>query len=177
MRIQVLSRRRSLEKLQASFPDATIIDLTSKAATPWVRFSPFYPHGGIPIPFSEGIFGESVEGIWQGLKVIEGHGIDPARFQVRSMKGLKRTVRKYGPVKGHQKGLHHPDLLSYREARYQIYLPCYQFVLENRLQEELAELRQMGPHLIFLDYETNTELNNLSRPLSHAGLVREYLLP
>ena len=31
--------------------------------------SPFYPHGGIPIPFSGSVTSQSVEGIWQGLKV------------------------------------------------------------------------------------------------------------
>ena len=48
-----------------------ILDLTSKAAEPWVRFSPFYPHGDIPVPFSAGRTAQSVEGIWQGLKVFE----------------------------------------------------------------------------------------------------------
>jgi len=38
---------------------------------PWIKFSPFYPHGGIPVPFAPGYFSETVEGIWQGLKVFE----------------------------------------------------------------------------------------------------------
>jgi hypothetical protein len=29
--------------------------------------------------------------------------------------------------------------------------------------------------VILLDYETNCELNNLVRPLSHAGLIKRYL--
>ena len=50
-------------------PDAAIIDVTSRGIEPWVRFSPFYPHGGIPIPNSPSVSAQSVEGLWQGLKV------------------------------------------------------------------------------------------------------------
>ncbi|MGN0088780.1 MAG: DUF6939 family protein [Candidatus Limimorpha sp.] len=45
-------------------------DVTSQARDGLVRLSPFYPHGGIPVPFSEGYTAACVEGIWQGLKVV-----------------------------------------------------------------------------------------------------------
>ena len=35
------------------------------------KLSPFYPHGGIPVPFSEGVTATCVEAVWQGLKVFE----------------------------------------------------------------------------------------------------------
>ena len=53
MTIIVQSRRRKLENIQKEYPEViTIIDVTSKREKPWIKFSPFYPHGKIPIPFS-----------------------------------------------------------------------------------------------------------------------------
>lgn len=176
MTLIVESRRKKPATLSKSYPDAICLDLTSKGENPWVKFSPFYPHGNIPVPFSSELVAQSVEGIWQGLKVFETSGIDTSKFDVTTMKGLKRTVRKFGAVKGHAKGVDSEELLSYRDARYQIYLPSYLWVLENCLQDELTQLKVLSTHqtVLLLDYETNTELDNLSKPLSHAGLVKRY---
>lgn len=177
MQIAVDTKRRPLKKLQKLYPEAKIIDLTSKADQPYVRFSPFYPLGGIPIPFSEGEFSESVEGLWQGLKVFESEDIDPKRFENQKMKGLKRTVRKYGNCLGHRKGVKGEDLLAYIEARKLIYLPAYFWALENRLQEEVNALKIEAEKqaLVFLDYEINGKLEDPTKPLSHAYLVKYYL--
>jgi hypothetical protein len=93
----------------AATPAATVVDVTSRGPHPWVRFSPFYPHGGIPVPLSPGVTGTSVEAIWQALKVFESAGVDRALLRTTRMTGLKRTVRRYGPVLGHRAGLDAPD--------------------------------------------------------------------
>ena len=67
----------------------------------------------------------SVEGVWQGLKVFESADVDRRKFEVTSMKGLKRTVRRFGQCLGHRWGAGDWTLLGYREARYRIYLPTY----------------------------------------------------
>lgn len=175
--ISVASRRSSPEKLQQRFPNARIIDVTSKGVEPWVKFSPFYPHGNIPVPLSPGLTSMSVEGIWQALKVFETCDVDRKKLDVASMKGIKRTTRSLGKVLGHRAGIGGDKLLSYADARRQIYLPAYHWVLENCLAEQVALLRKIaaeGP-LILLDYETNCDIANLSSPLSHAGLVKCYL--
>ncbi|AZZ93228.1 hypothetical protein EUZ85_21885 [Hahella sp. KA22] len=175
--IVIASRRKKRQTLEKEYPGYAIVDVTSKASEPWVKFSPFYPHGGIPIPFSSST-AQSVEGIWQGLKVFEGQDVDPSRFDITDMKGIKRTVRRYGRVLGHRKG---PtgELIPYIEARKRIYLPAYQWTLTHRLQAELNQLsdllaQQMG--LVLLDYETNTDVDDPRKPLSHAALIRHYLL-
>lgn len=175
--IHVMSKRSSLENLKKKFPEAQILDLTSKGAAPWVQFSPFYPHGGIPVPFSPGQTGSSVEGIWQGLKVFEKEDVDRSKLAITNMSGLKRSSRKFGKVLGHRAGIDGNHLLSYLDARRQIYLPTYLWVLQNKLQDEIAQLKEIASQsaLILLDYETNTDLNNLSKPLSHASLVKNYL--
>ena len=132
---------------------------------------------GIPVPFTPGRTGASVEGIWQGLKVFETADVDPGKFDNTTMKRLKRTVRKFGKCLGHREGLGGERLLGYLEARKRVYLPTYRWVLENRLAEEVARLRRLvaeGP-IVLLDYETNCDVEDLRKPLSHAGLVMAYL--
>jgi hypothetical protein len=94
------------------------------------------------------------------------------------MKGIKRTVRTFGKVLGHRAGLAGERLLPYAEARREIYVPTYRWVLEHKLGAELAALRKLGEGgktILLLDYETNCDVENLSRPLSHASLVAESL--
>lgn len=175
--ITIASRRSSTASLLKKFPNATITDVTSRGDDPWVRFSPFFPHGSIPIPFSPGQTGASVEGIWQGLKVFEKADIDPQKFSNTTMKGIKRSSRTFGKVLGHRAGVGGERLLSYAEARRLIYLPCYKWILENCLTKEVDALRRLasaGP-VVLLDYETNSNVTDLSHPLSHASLVKAYL--
>ncbi|MDW5326303.1 DUF6939 family protein [Plantactinospora sp. KLBMP9567] len=176
MAIRVMSRRRSAATLEAA-PGAAVLDVTSRGPDPWVRLSPFYPHGGIPVPFSPGITGESVEGIWQALKVFAGADVDPGRLGVTTMKGLKRTVRRYGAVRGHRAGLTGDRLLGYAEARRLIYLPAYRWVLEHPAADLVAELRRLSADrdVVLLDYTTNADVADLGTPLSHAALVRSFL--
>jgi Family of unknown function (DUF6939) len=176
--IVVASRRLEPATLIKRFgAEAVCLDLTSRGPEPWVRFSPFFPHGGIPVPFSPGVSSASVEGIWQGLKVFESTDVDQSKLAVTSMKGLKRTTRRFGRVRGHRRGVSGAELLAYRAARFAIYLPAYRWVLDDRLQAELEQLRELSANhsLVLLDYETNCDVHDSSKPLSHAGLVKAYL--
>ncbi len=178
MTITVKSRHTRPESLTKRHPNATIVDVTSRGPEPWVRLSPFFPHGDIPVPFSPGEVGASVEGIWQGLKVFETADVDREVMNNTKMKGIKRTVRKYGRVLGHRKGLSGDELLAYADARRLIYLPIYKWMLENHARDIVQELREIASkgELVLLDYETNCDIDNLAKPLSHAGLVKAWLL-
>ena len=178
--IYVENKRRKIERLKADYPEADILDITSTADKKYAQLlSPFYPHGNIPIPFSPGYTAMCVEGIWQGLKVFEGCGIDMYSFQNNTMSGLKRTVRKYGKPLGHQKGINSSVLLNYFDARMQIYLPTYKWVLENvpAVIDVISRIkaRSLTNDIVFLDYNTNTDFRDISSPLSHAGLVKLYI--
>lgn len=177
MPVVIESRRKTLASIEKLWPGAAIIDVTSKGAEPWVRFSPFYPHGGVPVPNSPAVFAQSVEGLWQGLKVFEREDIDPRKWAVTNMSGIKRAGKSRGAVRGHRFGVGSDVLLGYRAARVQIYLPAYKWVLENRLGAQVAELRQKltDGTLVLLDYETNASVEDLSSPLSHAALVKHHL--
>lgn len=121
MTIFIERRRNKQETIQKQYPGATVIDVTSKGEEPWVRFSPFFAHGDIPIPGSDQT-GQSVEGIWQGLKMFEQEGIDPKKWAITNMKGIKRSGKSRGKVLGHQ---FDDELLGYLDARKKIYLPVY----------------------------------------------------
>lgn len=173
--ILVKNKRCSKEKIMQEHPDAVIIDVTSKGEGKWQKLSPFYPHGGIPVPFMEHLSSMSVEGIWQGLKVFETCGIDKGSFRNDTMKNIKRTVRKNGRCLGHQKAP--GELLGYVDARKLVYLPSYYWMLENRCKAQIDELRKLASErtVVLLDYDTNDDLENQSKPLSHASLIKRYI--
>jgi hypothetical protein len=172
MAIHVL-HRQAAAKAARRFPGAAVIDVTSRGPAPWVRFSPFWPHGGIPVPRSPGRVAASVEGIWQALKVFDHADVDESRLTITTMKGLKRGGPRLGRVLGHRDGLGGERLLGYLEARRTIYLPAYRHVLDHHLQAELAQLRRLAAagDLVLLDFETNTDVDDPRKPLAHAGLV------
>jgi hypothetical protein len=175
--IYIENKKKKEKTLLAKYPNAKIIDVTSKASTSLVKLSPFYPHGDIPIPFSENRKAKSVEGIWQALKVFESVDIDEAMFYNDTMKDIKRTVRKYGKPLGHRKGVNGTELLNYIDARIQIYLPSYLWVLENKVKEMIERLKKASQKedIVLLDYETNCDVLNQKKPLSHAFLVKAYV--
>jgi hypothetical protein len=96
-------------------------------------------------------------------------------YDIATMKGIKRTVRTFGKVLGHRAGLAGDRLLPYAEARRAMYIPTYRWVLEHKLAAEVAAVGEGGRTVLLLDYETNCDVEDLSRPLSHAGLVARFL--
>jgi hypothetical protein len=177
MLVAVESRRKKPASVEKLWPGSAIIDVTSRGIEPWVRFSPFYPHGGIPIPNSPSESAQSVEGLWQGLKVFDREDIDPSKWAITDMSGIKRGGKSRGAVRGHRFGVGSDILLGYRDARLRIYLPAYKWVLENRLVAQVEALRRQLAErpMVLLDYETNLDVEDLSRPLSHAALIKHHL--
>ena len=178
MNIVIKNRRCKRENILKEYPDAYIIDVTSKATDEFQRLSPFYPHGGIPVPFSPGVTSMSVEGVWQGLKVFaNGAGVDRDCFRNDTMKGLKRTCRTNGCMKGHRKGVNGTEYLEYIDARKQIYVPTYFWMLKNRCAEQARKICGISTShtVVLLDYDTNGDVENPSKPLSHASLIKRYI--
>ena len=175
--IIIESKRKKPETILKQYPDAILADVTSGAKDGLVKLSPFYPHGGIPVPFSEGYTATCVEAIWQGLKVFESCDVDVQMFQNDTMKNIKRTVRRFGKPLGHRKGVHGTELLGYIEARKQIYIPTYKWVLENKVAFIIDRLREASKTktIVLLDYDTNADVENARKPLSHASLIKAYV--
>ena len=174
--ILIESKRKKIENILKKYPGAIVADVTSKSTDGLVKLSPFYPHGGIPVPFSDGITASCVEGIWQGLKVFENEDIDIAMFANDTMKNVKRTVRTHGRVLGHRKGVMGTEILDYITAKHQIYIPTYLWVLENKVADIIDRLREASRDktIILLDYNTCCDVDAL-KPLSHAFLIKAYV--
>ena len=189
--ILIKSKRLGPKKIDMLIDDGfTIVDVTSKSPeAKWRRFSPFYPHeeacltalihihthdhddkkggeGKKDIKLSK-----SVEGLWQGLKVFKHVGIDLTKFEITNMKNIKRSVRKNGPVVGH---LYDGRLIGYVEARKLIYLPAYNKVLD-KMKDELRDLMRFNK-LVLIDYSTNEDIDDVTKPLSHASIIKQRLL-
>lgn len=175
--IIIESKRKKPETILEKYPDAILADVTSGAKDGLVKLSPFYPHWGIPVPFSEGYTATCVEAIWQGLKVFEGSDVDTSLFTNDTMKNLKRTVQRFGRPLGHRKGVHGTELLGYIEARKHIYIPAYRWVLENKVAYIIERLKKASKTrtIILLDYDTNADVENDKKPLSHASLIKAYV--
>ena len=175
--IIVESKRKKPATIFKKYPDAILADVTSSSPNDLKKLSPFFPHGDIPVSFSEGYTATCVEAIWQGLKVFESCDVDTSLFGNDTMKGLKRTVRKYGKPLGHRKGVNGTELLGYIEARKQIYIPTYKWVLENKVPQIIERLREASKTktIVLLDYDTNADVENAMKPLSHASLIKAYV--
>jgi hypothetical protein len=178
-------RRKGRARLAREYPAARIVDVTSQAEEPWRRLSPMFPHGGIPVPGWPGRVSATVEGIWQGLKRFEHDDIDVSLFEWPGRGAVKRTSRGRGrdgsirgQVVGHQFGADPSTLLNYLEARRRIYLPAYYWMLDVRARDQVEQLRAIvcEHDVVLLDYATNDSITDPSRPLSHAALIRAYLL-
>lgn len=172
MPVLVASRRRT--RISQVYPGALILDVTSRGAEPWVRLSPFYPHGGIPVPGHPNRTSQSVEGIWQALKVFATEPEDFTKLDITTMKGIKRTARRLGPPLGHRLD---GRLLGYEEARRLIYRPTYRWMLDHRASDLVARLRKLGSHrtVVLVDYTVNGDITDLSTPLSHAALIAQHI--
>lgn len=175
--LHIDSKRKKRENILKKYPGAIIADVTSHAEDDLIKLSPFYPHGGIPVPFSEGVTATCVEAVWQGLKVFESADVDIEMFKNESMKNIKRTVRKFGKPLGHRKGVNGTELLGYIEARKQIYIPTYKWVLEHKVQSIIERLREASQTktIVLLDYNTNCDVDDPKKPLSHAFLIKAYV--
>lgn len=175
--IIIESKRKKLATILNKYPEATVVDVTSKANTTLRRLSPFYPHGGIPVPNSGNMTATCVEAVWQGLKVFEHEDIDISMFANATMKGLKRTSRKHGKVLGHRYGTNGCELLNYTDARRRIYIPTYRWMLDYKVQDIIKHLRiaNESQTIVLLDYNTNCDIYNYKKPLSHAFLVKAYV--
>ena len=95
------------------------------------------------------------------------------------MKGIKRTVRRFGRPLGHQYGVYSSKLLSYNEAKSLIYLPSYKYVLENipDVQHSIKRIAEAAKDktIILLDYNVNPDNADSSKPLSHAELIKMFI--
>lgn len=150
-------------------PKKTIVyDVSSYSAAPYFMLSPMWIHGGIPVPGMRGVTSDSVEGIWQGLKVIRGS------IALRYFSG--NQGKRGGKPSGHRYG---DKLLKLVEAREKIYRVAYEWVLEHRIDpaliDQFIDCAFSGKAQYFHDVSDNGNINNADEGWAHAAVLVQYL--
>ena len=148
--------------------DGLSID-TSTNSLPYNVFSPFFVWDQvIPVPGIKDLKSRTVEGIWQGLKLINGK-IDKSLFDAKKIK--KRRDEPYGSCHF----LFGNEEINYREARKKIYKPSYEWMFHNLLSRDLKEsvfiLAENDIQLYFFDVDDNPDIENTSSSFSHSSLL------
>jgi hypothetical protein len=149
-------------------PGSAVFDVSSYGDWPYCTLSPMWEHGGIPVPGTPGTTSDSVEGVWQGLKVIRGKTA-PRLFRGP---GQKRGGKPSGHLYGKR-------LLGIVEAREKIYRVAYEWMLENRADPELiagflARALQ-GVTQYVHDVSDNGNIADPDEGWAHAAVLVAYL--
>jgi len=145
------------------------INVSSRGDSIYKILSPFSHHKSykIPVPGKEYIRADSVEGIWQGLKLFCGI-TDESQFSGRASK------RKGIP----DAFLFGDEQVGYIEARHKIYQPAYIYHLINNALPIVAndlEARLQNGNVLFHDLEKNKDIKNPQKSYSHASLAVEVI--
>jgi len=163
--------RSKIHDLHRAYPAARFYDTSHNGSQAFnydfvrnaAELSSFAVYSGIPVPRQNAV-SDTVEGIWQGLKVIKGK-IDPRYFHG---KGRKRQ----GKPKGHLFG---NKIIGYRDARNKIFIPSYEHMITSCVSQDLmAEIYAFAMEDVtqfFFDVDDNHDVNNTKSPLAHSAVL------
>lgn len=153
--------------------DSILIDMSLHSTKRTPYFSPYFPWGNIPVPFSNGMRAQSVMSIWEGLKVFEFKGIDKYIFSCKNIKYLKRPEEKYGNLKGYNRGLSYDYIYNEAEAFQRIYIRSFRWALEHNAYIAINWLRSnLKQDIILIDNPDECIPNQLTP----ATLLKAYIL-
>ncbi len=135
--------------------------------------SPFSTKGVLkPVPGNQDFYSKSVEGIWQGLKIID-QKTDYSLFE--SEKPKKRKFEPYSETKFK----YNCQEIGLIEARKKIFMPAYKFMLDivvpQALIENIMRTYHAGVNQYFYDVDDNRDIDDATRSYSHSSLLVELL--
>lgn len=158
MSIIIINTKTNLSQ----YPNAILIDMTTiDEKNAFSKLSPYYPHGEIPIPNTHNLCLNSVNEVWQKLCV-------------KSQDNLSRL--EYKNLK-FRKGLKINEYWTYTEARREIFIPLYCWMLENKAFKIIEFLRKqlLTTTIVIVDKSINCNIDNIEEPLSCAFLLKAYI--
>jgi hypothetical protein len=160
-----LKRKKEDECLPAN---AVFVNVSARGADGWNALSPFYDHGGIPVPGMPGKLSKTVEGLWQGLMRFPDQ-----REKLEMFETGKPTKRKGTPL-GYVYGSEF--ITGVVQARKLIYVPAFRWMVENcpEAQAKYAELLELAKtHWVLIhDTEKNGKID-VDLPFAHASLLAD----
>ena len=138
------------------YNNAIVIDVTNRSSL----FSPYYPHGGIPVPNTPNLYLSSVYGVWKELCVINHDSCESKRSNLLFQKGA--FINEYW---------------THIEARREIFIPLYCWMLENKVYNAVEYLRKhaLTKDIVIIDKTVNSNINNIDESLSSAFLLKSYI--
>jgi hypothetical protein len=146
-------------------------DVSSHGSEPFNLISPFArsdTRGPIPVPGRKGAFSNTVEGIWQGLKVIDGE----TNMDYFGKLGPKRKPTPGKKLRGWLYGNMIIDVVT---ARRLIYLPAYHYhwarALPDSVKNEMVNIAIAGNEQFLYDFETNPDPEDPFKSYAHAHLA------
>lgn len=177
-KIELINRRNKKQIAKMIEDGWFVLDVSNRSEHPtWQKFSPRYPHGDIPVPGRDGTTAVTVEGIWQGLKTFkEGSGIDTSKFNSKTSGGVARSKRKYGEIAGF---LVADALIDEANARLNVFLPAYKWVLEHKLGVEMQAILdqlRLGKNILLIDHNVGEDINDVTKRFSHAAIIKSCLM-
>ena len=142
--------------------------------------SPFYPHGDIPVPFSQGYTAACVEAVWQGLKVFEDEDVDKPPYLINCKDELQK--------KGFCKGIFHTDsdslIFVASDAMAHYIIMMYEVASEDTFKQELDEAEskcskncnyiKVARALHINDFE-NDVINKLVNTIGHTTNFKRHI--
>lgn len=148
--------------------DGIVIDAGANSA-PYDMFSPFYVWNRvIPVPGMPDYKSRTIEGVWQGLKLIDNK-IDKSLFNSHYLK--KRRTPIYGTSTFSLDG----EVIDYVSARKKIFQPTYEWVYDNLIPEPLKKsiysLASNGFQVYIFDVDSNPEVGDVRSSYSHASFL------
>ena len=150
-----------LKENLCKYQNSIIIDITTiNRGNTFAKLSSYYPHGGIPIPNTPNQYLSSVNKVWQELCV------QKSNFNKLECQNLF-----------FRKGLHINEYWTYTEARREIFIPLYCWMLENKAYDIVEYLREqlLSRTILIVDKSINCKIDNIDEPLSVAFLLQAYL--
>lgn len=165
----ILESKRNAAMILRKYPNALVKDMSERH-----KLSPFYPHKGIRVPFTDGYSGISVAAIWNSLMVFEDVDVD-IEFRNVEIETLKRE--HYGRFIGFRQGYFNNYIMDVVEARKKILIPIYRWMLEQKVFPVIQKLREimLQRDIVLLDDSVNCDIGNINHPLSHAWLIKSYV--
>ena len=136
------------------YSNVVIVDITGiNERNEYCRLSPFYPHGDIPLPNTPNEKAESVNDVWQCLCV---------KMDESVMWKKGRLIDEYW---------------DYVDARKNILIPIYCWMLENKAYDIVEYLRVLMEKktILIVDRTVNAEIENIKESFSCAFLLKAYI--
>lgn len=148
------SKRDNLQKIVEMNPKVIIADITINSNSALRKLSPSFEWGNILVPYTDSLeYVPSVEAVWNELRITEND------------------------TDGFKRGCYDHVIFDYIEARKKIFIPTYRWMLENKAAEIIKRMRiaNRDKTIVLYDGEDNYDIDNPSKPLSHAYLVKAYV--